>query len=223
VPDADHPFTRPDADRQDIPAAPLSRWRPDLRRAVMLAVGLWTFGTGEGLLVTSRLGNSPWTVFAEGVARTTGLTVGIITNIVGLVVLLLWFPLRQRPGLGTVANVALVGTAMDVTIALVASPENLVARTALTVLGVALVGVGSGLYLGAALGPGPRDGLMTGLHRTTGLSISVVRWGLEITVLVIGFLLGGRVGIGTVLFALLIGPAVQLFVRAFSVVPSTKL
>ena len=189
----------------------------------MLVVGLWVFGTGEGLLVLTGLGNSPWAVFAEGVGRALGLSVGVVTNIVGALLLLLWFPLRQRPGLGTLANVALLGTAMDVVLDVLPSPGNLVVRVLVTVSGIALVGLGSGLYLGAALGPGPRDGLMTGLHRVTGLPILVVRGAIEIAVLVIGFALGGTFGIGTVLFAVLVGPAVALFVRTFSLVPSSEL
>ena len=206
-----------------VGAPALSRWRPSPRRAVMLVVGLWVFGTGEGLLVLTGLGNSPWAVFAQGLGRLLGLSVGVVTNIVGALLLLLWFPLRQRPGLGTLANVALLGTAMDVVLDVLPTPGNLVVRVLVTISGIALVGVGSGLYLGAALGPGPRDGLMTGLHRVTGLPILVVRGAIEIAVLVVGFALGGTSGVGTVAFAVLVGPAVGLFVRTFSLVPSSEL
>ncbi|ANY06183.1 membrane protein YczE [Pseudonocardia sp. HH130630-07] len=204
-------------------AVELSRWKPSLRQAVMLLVGLGVFGAGEGLLVVSGLGNSPWTVLAEGLAGATGLTVGIVTNIIGLLVLLLWFPLRQRPGLGTVCNALLLGVLMDLTLAIVPPSDSVVVNVLIVVLGIGLVGLGGGLYLGAALGPGPRDGLMTGLHRTTGRSITQVRWFLEITVLIVGFLLGGTVGIGTVLFALLVGPVIGAAVKALSLVPSTRL
>ena len=189
----------------------------------MLVVGLWIFGTGEGLLVVSGLGNSPWSVLAEGLARATALSVGVLTNIIGLLVLLLWLPLRQRPGLGTVANAVLVGTFMDLTLAVVPRADSVVLNLLLVLLGIVLVGVGAGLYLGAALGPGPRDGLMTGLHRVTGRSITQVRWFLELSVLAVGFLLGGTAGIGTVLFALLVGPIVSVAVRVLSLVPSTEL
>ncbi|WP_075309022.1 MULTISPECIES: membrane protein YczE [unclassified Pseudonocardia] len=189
----------------------------------MLLVGLCIFGTGEGLLVLSGLGNSPWTVLAEGLARVTGLSVGIVTNAIGLLVLLLWLPLRQRPGLGTVCNALLLGVFMDITLAVVPPSNSVVINFLLIVLGILLVGLGGGLYLGAALGPGPRDGLMTGLHRVTGRSITQVRWFLEISVLIVGFILGGTVGVGTIMFALLVGPVLGFSVKTLSLVPSSKL
>lgn len=212
---------RPSADGGDT--SELSRWRPGPRRAVMLLVGLWIFGTGEGLLVLSGLGNSPWTVLAEGLGEVIGLSVGMVTNTIGVLVLLLWFPLRQRPGLGTVCNALLLGVFMDLTLAVLPPSDSVVINMMLVLLGILLVGFGSGLYLGSALGPGPRDGLMTGLHRTTGRSITQVRWFLEISVLVVGYLLGGTAGIGTVMFALLVGPVVGFAVRTLSLVPSIRL
>ncbi len=203
--------------------AALSRWRPSPRRAVMLVVGLWLFGTGEAFLVVADLGSSPWTVFAQGISGVTGLSVGIVTNIVGALVLLLWIPLRQKPGLGTIANVALIGTAMDVTLAYMPDVESVPIEVVLMLGGIAIVGLGSGFYLGAGMGPGPRDGLMTGLHRRFGWSIAVSRWTVEATVLVIGYLLGGVVGIGTLAFVVLIGPAVGLAVRTLSLVPTVDL
>lgn len=173
-----------------------------------LVVGLWIFGTGEALLVAAELGNSPWTVFAEGIAVQTPLSVGAATVVTSFGVLLLWVPLRVRPGLGTIANAVVIGVAIDVVLAVLGHPAGLAARVLLVLGGIGLVGLGSGLYLGAALGPGPRDGLMTGLHRRTGLPLALVRGAIEVTALVVGALLGGTVGVGTVAFALLIGPAV---------------
>jgi uncharacterized membrane protein YczE len=176
--------------------------------------GLVLFGAGEALLVASEFGNSPWTVFAEGLALQTALAVGTATVVLSFVVLLLWIPLRQRPGLGTILNAIVVGLSIDATLLLLPGDLPLALRIALVPLGIALVGLGSGFYLTSRLGPGPRDGLMTGLHRTTGLSLRVVRVGIEITAVAIGFALGGTVGLGTVAFALAIGPAVQAAVFA---------
>ena len=172
------------------------------------------FGIGEALLVASELGNSPWTVFAQGLGEQTGMAVGTATIVISAGVLLLWVPLRQLPGLGTVLNAVLIGLAIDATLALLPDHVALGVRAVFVAAGIALVGLGSGLYLTSRLGPGPRDGLMTGLHRRTGMSLRRVRAAIEVSAVVIGFLLGGTVGIGTVAFALGIGPAVQLFVHA---------
>ncbi|WP_320672716.1 membrane protein YczE [Patulibacter defluvii] len=188
-------------------------WRASPPRLLWLLAGLWLFGTGEGLVVCSTLGNSPWTVLSEGVGEQTGLSIGVATIAISVAVLLLWLPLRQRPGLGTVGNVLLIGVAIDVTVGLVGHPDGTPLRAALALGGIAVVGLGSGLYLGTGLGPGARDGLMTGLHRRSGHPIAVLRTGVELTVLVIGALLGGTVGVATAAFALLIGPAVQTGLR----------
>jgi len=184
-----------------------SLWRARPRTLVRLVVGLWIFGTGEALLVAAELGNSPWTVFAEGLAEQTPLSVGAATVATSFAVLLLWVPLRVRPGLGTIANAVVIGVAIDVVLA-VLGPAPVPVRALEVVGGIGLVGLGSGLYLGAALGPGPRDGLMTGLHRRTGLHLALVRGGIEVSALIVGAVLGGTVGIGTIAFAVLIGPAV---------------
>jgi uncharacterized membrane protein YczE len=196
-------------------ATQLSRWRPSPARALKLVAGLWVFGTGEALLVHSRLGNSPWTVLAQGVSLNTPLSIGVATVAISFLVLLLWVPLRQRPGLGTLANAVGIGMAIDVTLAYLPGGLPLGARLVEMVLGVLVVGVGSGLYLTSRLGPGPRDGLMTGLHRRTGRSLRLVRACIELTVLAAGWLLGGTVGVGTLAFALGIGPTVQLMVALF--------
>jgi uncharacterized membrane protein YczE len=182
--------------------------------AARLLPGLWIFGTGEACLVHSRLGNSPWTVLAEGVSKHTALAIGTATIVISGLVMLAWIPLRQRPGIGTIANAILIGVAIDVMLPLLPGPGGIVTRYAFVVVGIALVGLGSGLYLTANLGPGPRDGLMTGLHFRTGRSLRLIRTLIEGSALAVGWALGGRVGVGTVAFALLVGPAVQAAVHA---------
>ncbi|MBW8737543.1 MAG: hypothetical protein JF621_10565 [Streptomyces turgidiscabies] len=184
---------------------------------VQLYTGLALYGASSALLVQSGLGLEPWNVLHQGLAELTGLTIGVVSIFVGAAVLLLWIPLRQRPGLGTVSNVFVVGLAMDGTLALVPAAHGLAARVALLVAGIVLNGVATGLYIAASFGPGPRDGLMTGLHRRTGRSIRLVRTAIELAVVVTGFALGGTVGIGTVLYAVAIGPLAQLFLRVFAV------
>lgn len=181
-----------------------------MSRVFRLVVGLVLYGFGCALTVTAGLGVDPWTVFAEGLSRVTGIGIGWITNIVGLAVLLLWIPLRQRPGIGTVANILLVGTSMQLALAVLPFPTDAPWQAAMLVAGVVTVAVASGLYIGAHFGPGPRDGLMTGLHSRYGWPIWACRLGVEGSVLVAGALLGGTVGIGTVVFALGIGPLVHL-------------
>ena len=194
-------------------AVPLSRWRASPRRLASLLFGLCVFGFGEALLLASELGNSPWTVFAEGVSKQTPLTVGGATVATSFAILLLWIPLRQRPGLGTIANAVVIGVAIDAALAVLPDDAVLSARIAEVAVGILLVAVGSAFYLGAALGPGPRDGLMTGLHRATGRSVALIRTGIELTALTVGIVLGGTFGPGTIAFALLIGPAVARALR----------
>ena len=209
---------RADGERQRVPSPPRSAlrdaaWRPTRPQLVRLLVGLSVFGFGEALIVLSKLGNSPWTVLAAGVAKQTGLEIGTATILVSIVVLLLWIPLRERPGFGTIANAIVIGLAIDATLAVFSSPDAPALRVALLLGGIATVGLGSGLYINAALGRGPRDGLMTSLHHHTGRPLVVVRTAIELTALVIGIALGGLFGIGTIAFALLIGPAVHLALR----------
>jgi uncharacterized membrane protein YczE len=187
------------------------------RRLVQLAVGLALYGVSMGMMVRSELGLDPWDVFHYGIAQHLPVSFGTVTIIVGVAVLLLWIPLRQWPGLGTVANVIVIGLATDATLALLDAPDLLAARVALLVGGIVLNGLAGALYIGSQFGPGPRDGLMTGLVRRTGRSFRLVRTSIEVTVLVVGWLLGGVVGLGTVLYAVLIGPVVQLFLPIFTV------
>ncbi|MFJ4788154.1 YitT family protein [Streptomyces sp. NPDC088794] len=187
------------------------------RRLIQLYVGLVLYGASSALLVVAGLGLEPWNVLHQGLAELTGLTIGVVSIIVGAAVLLLWIPLRQRPGLGTVSNVFVVGLAMDGTLALVPEAHSLAVRIPLMLTAVVVNGAATGLYIAARLGPGPRDGLMTGLHRRTGRSIRLLRTAIEIVVVATGFALGGTVGIGTVLYAVSIGPLAQLFLRVFDV------
>ncbi|MGW4173522.1 hypothetical protein DMH25_24210 [Streptomyces sp. WAC 01325] len=188
-----------------------------VRRLSQLYIGLTLYGVSSAMLVEAGLGLEPWNVLHQGLAELTGLTIGVVSIIVGAVVLLLWIPLRQRPGLGTVSNVVVVGVAMDGALALLPEAHSLAVRIPLLVAGILLNGAATGLYIAARFGPGPRDGLMTGLHRRTGRSIRLMRTAVEIAVVVTGFALGGTVGIGTLLYALSIGPLAQLFLRVFAV------
>jgi uncharacterized membrane protein YczE len=193
------------------------RYRP-ARRLTQLYTGLTLYGVSMALMIRSGLGLDPWDVFHQGLARQTGLSFGTITIAVGALVLLLWIPLRQRPGLGTVSNVVVIGLVVDATLALLPPGDGLPVRIGLLVVGIVANGAATGLYLGAALGPGPRDGLMTGyVARRPGRSIRLVRTVIEVTVLALGWLLGGTVGIGTVAYALSIGPLAQVFIPLFAV------
>ncbi|HEY9309451.1 MAG TPA: hypothetical protein VIP82_16735 [Microbacterium sp.] len=180
------------------------------RRILQLLVGLFLYGAGCALTVQAGLGVDPWTVFAQGLSVRTGIGIGWITNIVGFFVLLLWIPLRQKPGVGTIANILLVGTSMQLVIGIVPPATGFVAQLATLLGGILLVAIASGLYIGAHFGPGPRDGLMTGMNARWGWPIWLCRALVELSVLLIGWLLGGTVGIGTVLFAVLIGPLVHV-------------
>ncbi|MFF0162925.1 YitT family protein [Streptomyces sp. NPDC005263] len=191
------------------------------RRLIQLYVGLALYGASSALLVRAGLGMEPWNVLHQGLAELTGLTIGVVSIIVGAAVLLLWIPLRQRPGLGTVSNVFVVGIAMDGTLAAVPEAHTLAVRIPLLLCGILLNGAATGLYIAARFGPGPRDGLMTGLHRRTGRSIRLMRTGVEVAVVATGFLLGGTVGVGTLLYAVSIGPLAQLFLRVFAVPSET--
>jgi uncharacterized membrane protein YczE len=187
------------------------------RRLPQLLAGLALYGTSMAMQLRATLGVDPWDVFHQGLARHLPLSFGLVTAVTGAVVLLLWFPLRQRPGIGTVANVVVIALSVDAALALIPAPSALPVRAALMAGGIVLNGVASAAYIGARLGPGPRDGLMTGLAARTGWSIRLVRTGIEVTVLAVGWLLGGTVGLGTVAYALAIGPLTQAFLPWFTV------
>jgi uncharacterized membrane protein YczE len=187
------------------------------RRLVQLYIGLLVYGLSSALLVRAGLGLDPWDVFHQGLANHLGLAIGTVVIIVGVAVLLFWIPLRQWPGLGTLSNAVLIGLAMNWSLDLLPVHAPLGVRIGEMLLGIVLCGLATGMYIGAAFGPGPRDGLMTGLVRRTGRSVRLVRTGIELTVLVTGWLLGGTVGVGTVLFALAIGPLAQVFIPRFEV------
>lgn len=188
-----------------------------LRRIPQLLIGLFSCGIGISLMVRGAIGAAPWDVLAQGISRQVPLTFGVVTLLISLLVLLLWIPLRQRPGIGTVLNALLVGPFADVGFLLIPEPGALWMQIAFFALGLLMMSAGTGLYIGAAFGPGPRDGLMTGLYQRTGWPIWTVRTGIEVAVVAIGWALGGIVGAGTVAFALLVGPLCQFFMRVFAV------
>jgi uncharacterized membrane protein YczE len=201
------------------PMTPLQQLRAGrtTRRLVQLLVGLTLYGVSMAMMIRSGLGLDPWDVFHYGVAEHLPLSFGTVVILVGVLVLLLWVPLRQWPGLGTVANVVVIGLVSDAALALLDAPDAMAPRVVLLVTGVVLNGIAGALYIGSQFGPGPRDGLMTGLVRRTGGSIRVVRTSIELTVLAVGWLMGGVVGVGTVLYAVAIGPVVQAFLPLFTV------
>ena len=184
--------------------------KPKISTSFFLCFGLILFGLGEGLLIVSAAGASPWSVLAQGIHLNINLSVGTITILISIIVLLFWFPLNQKPGIGTILNALIIGLMIDFCINFVPTPEDYISQLLLAIIAVLIVGLGGGIYLVANLGPGPRDGLMRGLQKKTNLPIAVVRASLEITVMSIGWYLGGTVGIGTLLFAFGIGPAVAL-------------
>jgi uncharacterized membrane protein YczE len=182
-------------------------------RGSALLLGLIGYGFSMAVMVRAGLGLDPWDVFHQGLSLKTGMTIGIASAVVGVAVLLAWIPLRNRPGVGTIANVVVIAVTVDTGLAILPTPTSLPIRVAMMVGAVVLNAISTVLYIGAGLGPGPRDGLMTGLVKRTGLSVRLVRTSIEATVLAVGWLLGGTVGVGTLVYALGIGPLVQFFVR----------
>ncbi len=181
-----------------------------LQRFLILIFGLTLFGIGEAFLVITSLGNSPWVVLSEGISLNSELNIGQATFFVSLLVLLLWIPLRQKPGFGTIANMIVIAAAIEIGLMIIPSVNNLVIKLIYVLIGILLVGIGSALYITCGLGTGPRDGLMTGLHYRTGVRVGRVRLGIEVVALTTGALLGGSLGVGTALFALLIGQSVAV-------------
>ena len=196
---------------------------PGPRRLVQLYGGLVLYGLSMALLVRSGLGVMPWDVLHQGLARQLGWSLGVVTIVVGALVLLAWIPLRERPGLGTVSNVVVIGLALDAALAVLPEPTSLPLRIALVPTGILLNAVATAAYIGVRLGPGPRDGLMTGLVRRTGRSVRLVRTSIEVAVVALGWLLGGTLGVATVLYALAIGPLVHALLPRLSVdLPATE-
>lgn len=199
------------------PQAPESRWSPAvvLPRLPGLLAGLILFGVGIAFMAEADMGLGPWEVFHQGIARQLGLQLGTVSILLGIPILAAWYPLGERPGVGTVLNIALIGTSTNLALAAIPPVEGQPLRLLLMLAGVVTIAAGSGLYLASDLGPGPRDGLMTGLHLRFGWSIRRARTAVEVVVLVAGFLAGGTIGLGTVVFALGIGPLVQAMLRIF--------
>jgi len=184
--------------------------KPRFSTMILLIVGLIIFGAGDAVLISARLGNTPWTVLAEGIAENLGWSIGESTFFVSFMVLLLWIPLREKPGIGTILNAILIAATIEFLLPILPTPETFSLQIIQVLAGIVLVAIGSGLYLTANLGPGPRDGTMTGLTKVTGIPIGRIRSGIEIFVIAIGWTLGGKFGIGTILFAILIGPCVAI-------------
>ena len=185
-------------------------FKPNIKTLVFLVLGLCLFAIGETLLITANQGVSPWTVLAQGISFQTNLSIGFTTFIVSLIVLILWYPLKQKPGLGTILNIVLISIIIDLTIPILPYPKSFLFQIIQSIIAVFIVGLGSGFYLTANLGPGPRDGLMTGLQSLTNQPIALIRTIIEVSAVGLGFYLGGIVGIGTLLFAFGIGPTVSI-------------
>jgi uncharacterized membrane protein YczE len=203
-------------------SSPRARSRQTPRRIASLAVGLFLYGFAIAMIVQAGIGVAPWDVLTQGLALHTGLSFGLLTNIIGAGVLLLWIPIRQRPGIGTAANVLLVGPSAAVGLAVIPAQHQPALQVVLFAGGLTLLAIASGLYIGAQFGPGPRDGLMTGLHARTGWKLWIVRTAIEATVVLAGWLLGGNVGIGTLAFALLIGPMVNVTIPFLAIRVPTR-
>jgi uncharacterized membrane protein YczE len=193
-----------------VPWTARSRWDLSLKRVLILFFGLAIFGLGDGLIIQSGLGNAPWSVLAQGISIKSGLSIGTSTLIVGSLVLALWIPLRERPGFGTLSNILIISLFIEIATNIFPKQDKLFPGLIFTLVGIAMVGIGSSLYITCGLGPGPRDGAMTGLHQRTGVRVGRVRLGLEVVVSIAGALLGGTLGLGTLLFALLIGQSVAI-------------
>jgi uncharacterized membrane protein YczE len=186
------------------------RWDLSFSRVAILILGLFIFGIGDAFVVQSDLGNAPWTVFAQGISAKAGISLGWATFVTGVGVLLCWIPLRERPGFGTLANIVIISASVQFGVDHLPLATSLLTGIASALFGIALVGIGSAIYITCGLGPGPRDGAMTGLHEKTGIRVGRVRMAIEITVLIIGALLGGHIGLGTALFALFVGQSVAI-------------
>lgn len=193
-----------------VPWTAKGRWDLSTKRVLILFFGLAIFGLGDGLIIQSGLGNAPWSVLAQGISLKSGLSIGTSTLIIGALVLSLWIPLRERPGFGTLSNIIIISLFIEIGTNIFPKQESIYSGLIFTLVGIVMVGIGSSLYITCGLGPGPRDGAMTGLHQRTGVRVGRVRLGIEVVVSIAGALLGGTLGLGTLLFALLIGQSVAI-------------
>ena len=193
-----------------VPWTAAHRWDLSPKRVAILVFGLAIFGLGDGMIIQSGLGNAPWSVLAQGISLKSGLSIGTSTLIIGALVLSLWIPLKERPGFGTLANILIISLFIEIGTKIFPLQEGVLTGLIFTFLGITLVGIGSALYITCGLGPGPRDGAMTGLHQRTGVRVGRVRLGLEVVVSIAGAALGGTLGLGTLLFALFIGQSVAI-------------
>jgi len=203
-------FLRPHRTIPQTSWAAKHRWDLSFSRSAILFFGLFIFGLGDSLLVQSNTGNAPWTVLAQGVSGKLNISIGVSTFAISTLILLLWIPLKEKPGFGTLANIVIIAGAIQVGVNVFPLANNFFIGVVMDLLGIAMVGIGSALYITCALGPGPRDGLMTAIHNRTGVRVGRVRLGIEGTVLILGSLLGGTVGLGTALFALFIGQSIAI-------------
>lgn len=213
-------FLRPHKTVPKTPWSAASRWDLNPARIGVLFFGLFIFGLGDSLLIQSTIGNAPWSVLAQGVSGKLDITMGWSTFAISSLVLLLWIPLKEKPGFGTVSNIVIIATAIQIGVSIFPEQNNYGFGVIYCLIGIGMVGLGSALYITCALGPGPRDGLMTALHNSTGVRIGRVRLFIEGSVLVAGWLLGGTVGLGTLLFALLIGQSIAIALGVVSRVTS---
>lgn len=213
-------FLRPHKTVPHTPWTANSRWELSLPRVSVLFFGLFIFGLGDSLLIQSTIGNAPWSVLAQGVSGKVDITMGWSTFAISTLVLLLWIPLKEKPGFGTLSNIAIIAAAIQLGVSIFPEQNNFLIAVAYCLIGIAMVGFGSALYITCGLGPGPRDGLMTALHNRSGIRIGRVRLAIEGSVLVAGWLLGGTVGLGTLLFALFIGQSIAIALGVVSRVTS---
>lgn len=209
-------FFTPHKTLPSLPWTAAHPWDLSFRRILILSAGLAIFGLGDALIIASDIGNAPWSVLAQGISLSLGISIGLATVIIGVIVLLLWIPLKRRLGFGTIVNIIVISLFIDIGLSFIPLSPSFNVAVLYVLLGITLVGFGSALYLTCGLGPGPRDGLMTGLHDLSGIRISRIRLALELLVLSAGALLGGTVGLGTALFALLVGQSIAIWLGVAS-------